>query len=192
MLNSKQILVAIDDFQRANHLVDYVAGLAAGPMPPQLLESPGAEGSAEEQHIEHRQARQQDNWIDRTREKIEPQFATEKSRLRAANVPDSEIETHLLVAEPKRRSRRRNHQGRASPRMRHSHRWTQLLSMDSRAVSYAHQRTIGVRIPGYGRLRRERMTERHRRATLCRLGSSDGRDDTEPRTGWHSHSDDSG
>jgi nucleotide-binding universal stress UspA family protein len=108
MLNSKQILVAIDDFQRARHLVDYVAELAAGhddfkihlfhaagPVPPQLLELPGAEGSAEEEHIERRQARQQDNWLDRTRKEIEPQFASEKSRLIAANVPDSEIETHL-------------------------------------------------------------------------------------------------
>jgi nucleotide-binding universal stress UspA family protein len=90
MLNSKQILVAIDDFKRARHLVDYVAELAAGhddfeihlfhaagPMPPQLLESLGAEGAAEEEHIEQRQARQQDNWIDRTRKKIEPQLATD-------------------------------------------------------------------------------------------------------------------
>ena len=56
MPSSKQILVAIDDFQQARHLVDYVAELAAGgddfkihlfhaagPLPPQLLESPGAE-----------------------------------------------------------------------------------------------------------------------------------------------------
>jgi hypothetical protein len=110
MPSPKQILVAIDDFQREKHLIDYVGELAgghddfkihlfhaAGPLPPQLLESPGAEGSSAEQHIEQKQVRQQENWFDRTRDKIEPQLASQKSRLVAANVPGSEIETHLVV-----------------------------------------------------------------------------------------------
>jgi hypothetical protein len=74
MPNPKQIPVAIDDFQSAKHLIDYVGELAgghddfkihlfhaAGPLPPQLLESPGAEGSAAEQHIEQKQVRQQES-----------------------------------------------------------------------------------------------------------------------------------
>ena len=110
MLNSRHILVAIDDFQKAHHLIDYVAELVAGrddfkihlfhgtgPLPPQLLESPGAEGAAEEERLEAKQARQQDNWFGRTRNQIEPQLANEKSRLITARVPDSDIETHLLV-----------------------------------------------------------------------------------------------
>jgi Universal stress protein family len=110
MPNPKRILVTIDDFQRATHLIDYVGELAGGhddfkihlfhatgPLPPQLLESSGAEGSAAEQHIEQKQVRQQENWVDRTRDKITPQLANQKSRLTAANVPASEIETHLIL-----------------------------------------------------------------------------------------------
>jgi nucleotide-binding universal stress UspA family protein len=110
MSNPRQILVAIDEFERANHLIDYVGELAgghddfkihlfhaAGPLPPQLLESPGAEGSAAEQHIEQKQVEQQENWFDRTRDKITPQLASQKTRLMAANVPGSEIETHLIL-----------------------------------------------------------------------------------------------
>jgi hypothetical protein len=110
MPNPKQILVAIDDFQRAKHLIDYVGELAGGhddfkihlfhatgPLPPQLLESRGAEGSATEQHVEQTQVRQQENWFDRTSDKIAPQLASQKSRLMAANVPGSEIETHLIL-----------------------------------------------------------------------------------------------
>jgi hypothetical protein len=109
MPNPKQVLVAIDDFQRAKHLIDYVGELAgghddfkihlfhaAGPLPPQLLESPGAEGSAAEQHVEQTQVRQQENWFDRTRDKIAPQLASQKSRLIAANVPGTEIEIHII------------------------------------------------------------------------------------------------
>jgi nucleotide-binding universal stress UspA family protein len=110
MRNPKQILVTIDDFQRATQLIDYVGELAgghddfkihlfhaAGPLPPQLLESLGAEGSAAEQHVEQKQVRQQENWFDKTRDKIAPQLARQKSRLMAANVPGSEIETHLIL-----------------------------------------------------------------------------------------------
>jgi hypothetical protein len=50
-----------------------------------------------ERHIEHKQVRQQESWFDRTRDKIEPQLASEKSRLMAANVPASEIETHIIL-----------------------------------------------------------------------------------------------
>jgi nucleotide-binding universal stress UspA family protein len=108
MPNPKRILVTIDDFQRATHLIDYGGELAGGhddfkihlfhatgPLPPQLLESSGAEGSAAEQHIEQ-QVRQQEK-VDRTRDKITPQLASQKSRLTAANVPASEIETHLIL-----------------------------------------------------------------------------------------------
>jgi nucleotide-binding universal stress UspA family protein len=110
MSNPKQILVAIDDLESANRLIGYVGELAgghddfkihlfhaAGPLPPQLLESAGAEGSAGEQQIEHKQVRQQEHWFDRVREKIASDLASQKSRLLGANVPATQIETHLVL-----------------------------------------------------------------------------------------------
>ena len=108
MLNSKHILVAIDDFQKSQLLVDYVAQLAhggndftvhlfhaLGPLPPQLMESPGAESAKAEERVERKQARQQEAWMEHARNQFEPHFENEKARLRAARVPA--IETHLPV-----------------------------------------------------------------------------------------------
>lgn len=110
MAHSQQILVAIEDFSSAGPILDYVGQLAgdcagfdvhlfhaAGPLPPQLLESPGAERPQAEERTEQQQARQQNLWFERTRDELEPQFAAAKARLVAANVPPRRIRSHLRV-----------------------------------------------------------------------------------------------
>jgi nucleotide-binding universal stress UspA family protein len=109
MLNSKHILLAIDDLEKSRPLVDYVAQLAdggndfkvhlfhaLGPLPPQLMESPGAENARAEERVEQKQAGQQDAWLEQARSEFEPQLENEKARLSAANVPEIEIHLPLL------------------------------------------------------------------------------------------------
>jgi hypothetical protein len=110
MSNATRILVAMDDFQHSHAVLDFVAELAgcsdaftvclfhaAGPFPPQLLESPGGESGREEERIEQRQVRQQDSWLENIRSSVEAQFATAKQRLIKANVAAVNIETHLFL-----------------------------------------------------------------------------------------------
>jgi nucleotide-binding universal stress UspA family protein len=110
MSDPDQILVAIDDFQRAGPLLDDVVKMArgsrdakihlfhaVGPLPPQLLESPGAEGGRQEEHVERRQERQQDIWFEKVRKAAEPQFASAKARLVAADIAANHVETHLQL-----------------------------------------------------------------------------------------------
>ena len=110
MPRAKRILVAIDEFRRCRRLIEYAAALAGGgrdftvclfhavgPMPPQLLETPGAEGAAEEERVQERQARAQEEWLGETRSQLEPQFESERSRLIAAGIPGDAIVTRLVV-----------------------------------------------------------------------------------------------
>src|SRR5216110_578119 len=109
MAKQKQILVAIDDFQDAKPLVDYGAQVVGGrddwqihlfhalePLPPQLLESPGAEEPAREERIEEKQISQQERWVDRSLKLLEPLLESSKSQLASAQVPRDKIKTHVF------------------------------------------------------------------------------------------------
>lgn len=108
--NYGHILVAIDDFQASEPLLQFVGEIAAGregscvhlfhavgPMPPQYLESPGAEDPVEEEKIEAKQEREQRAWFASARKKSAPLFKRVKGQLVKANLPRERIETHLLL-----------------------------------------------------------------------------------------------
>ncbi len=118
MANHKQMLIAIDDFRSAQPLLEYAADLAHGrddyqihlfhalyqihlfhalePLPPQLLESPGAEEPAREERIEEKQISQQERWVDRSLKRLEPLLESSKSQLASAQVPRDRIKTHVF------------------------------------------------------------------------------------------------
>jgi nucleotide-binding universal stress UspA family protein len=129
MANHKQILVAIDDFKDARPLLKYVGDLVCGradykihlfhalePLPPQLMESPGAENPKDEARVEKKQKCQQDRWVDRAVKRIEALFAASKSQLASARVPPDDIQAHIsplnhradLVAEIVKTARENN------------------------------------------------------------------------------------
>jgi len=68
-----------------------------GPLPPQLLESPGAEDPAEEEKIEARQERQQQEWFARARAGAEPLLQSAVDEIRALDLPGIEFRWHFLL-----------------------------------------------------------------------------------------------
>jgi nucleotide-binding universal stress UspA family protein len=109
MAQGKQILIAIDDFKTAEPLVERAARLAGenedykihlfhalGPLPPQLLESPGAEDPSEEERVEAKQEHRQLSWLKRERKRVQALMAEAKSRLLADKVPARKVETHCV------------------------------------------------------------------------------------------------
>lgn len=108
MSSYRNILAAIDDFQASERLLRFVAELAAGnenfrihlfhalgPLPPELLESPGAEDPVTEEVIENRQETKQNLWLNRARNEARTLFEQAKAVLTGANVPENSIRTHL-------------------------------------------------------------------------------------------------
>ncbi len=89
MADRQHILVAIDDFPMTQHLEDCLRESvrdrkavtihlfhALGPLPPQLLESRGAEDPADEEKVEAEQVQQQESWFLRARQEAEPLLQT--------------------------------------------------------------------------------------------------------------------
>ncbi len=110
MIDPKNILVAVDDFGQSQPLINYVADLvgddnrfqvhlfhAAGPLPPKLLESSGAENPTEEIRVEQKQERAQLDWASKVRAETEQLFEFQKSQLAAARVPQDHIFSHFLM-----------------------------------------------------------------------------------------------
>jgi nucleotide-binding universal stress UspA family protein len=109
MSTARQILVAIDDFEGAEPLLQYAAQLsrsrddmkihlfhALAPLPPQLLESPGSEDPTAEEQIEAKQEQEQNAWIERARRRAHSLMEQTRSWLMAAEIPSAKIETHLV------------------------------------------------------------------------------------------------
>ena len=105
----QNILLAIDDREATKRVVEYVAAFIADrddvnihlvhalrPLPPQLMESPGAEDPTREQQIEKCQAAQQKSWKNRAATEIVPVLETARSQFIAANIPAQKVATHIL------------------------------------------------------------------------------------------------
>jgi nucleotide-binding universal stress UspA family protein len=110
MTDPKKILVAIDDFRQSEHLINYLAALAressdfylhlfhaAGPLPPNLLESPGAEDPTEEIRVEQKQERAQERWVSKAKAETQRQFDAHKAQLVVSKFPKANIFTHFIV-----------------------------------------------------------------------------------------------
>jgi len=104
------ILIAIDDFSMTEHLKECLEPLvrdhptatvhlfhALGPLPPQLLESPGAEDPVEEEKIEARQERQQERWLARARAGAAPLLHTAIDEIRGLRSPAIDVQSHFLL-----------------------------------------------------------------------------------------------
>jgi len=104
----ENVLIAIDDFSMTEHLKECLEPLvrahptatvhlfhALGPLPPQLLESPGAEVPDEEEKIEARQERQQKEWLARARARAAPLLHTAIDEIR--QVPGVSVQSHFLL-----------------------------------------------------------------------------------------------
>jgi nucleotide-binding universal stress UspA family protein len=105
----QNILIAVDNRDATKRAVEYVAALVADrddihvhlfhalrPLPPQLMESPGAEDPSLEQHIEQCQAAQQKSWKNRAETEVVPVLEAAKSQMIAANIPAQKVATHIL------------------------------------------------------------------------------------------------
>jgi nucleotide-binding universal stress UspA family protein len=113
MANFKHLLVAMDETPASRLLLEYVTDLAGGTrefrihlfhamgMPPGLLESPGADHPEEQNLVQERLERQQEEWQARARSEAETHFKGARATLTAANIPDNAIETHLGVLKHK-------------------------------------------------------------------------------------------
>jgi nucleotide-binding universal stress UspA family protein len=108
MADRRHILVAIDDFPMT-HLEDCLRKTvkdrtavtihlfhALGPLPPQLLESRGAEDPTDEKKVEAEQLQQQESWFARARHEAEPLLQTATDRLRAL-LSDAKLKSHLVL-----------------------------------------------------------------------------------------------
>src|ERR1700752_4495719 len=106
MADHQHILVAIDDFPMTQHLEDCLRKTiedqkavtvhlfhALGPLPPQLLESRGAEDPADEEKVEAEQGQQQESWFIRACQEAEPRLQPATEQLRALKLPDAEIKS---------------------------------------------------------------------------------------------------
>ena len=104
----ENVLIAIDDFPMTEHLKEGLEPFfrnhptatahlfhALGPLPPQLLESPGAEDPVEEQKVEARQERQQKEWLARARAGAAPLLHTAIDEIR--QLPGIHVESHFLL-----------------------------------------------------------------------------------------------
>ena len=109
MADRQHILVAIDDFPMTQHLEDCLRKTvkdrtavtihlfhALGPLPPQLLESRGAEDPTDEKKVEAEQIQQQESWFIRARQEAEPLLQTATARLRDL-LSDAEIKSHFVL-----------------------------------------------------------------------------------------------
>jgi nucleotide-binding universal stress UspA family protein len=109
MAHYQHILVAIDDFPMTEHLEECLRKTvqnpnavtihlfhALGPLPPQLLESRGAEDPTEEKKVEAEQIQQQESWFIRARREAEPLLKTATARLRDL-LSDAKIKSHFVL-----------------------------------------------------------------------------------------------
>lgn len=107
-VDRENVLIAIDDFPMTEHLKECLEPLvqdhptatvhlfhALGPLPPQLLESPGAEDPVEEERVEARQERQQEEWLARARAGAAPLLHTAIDEIR--QLRGIHVESHFLL-----------------------------------------------------------------------------------------------
>ncbi|GEM_PF-1108604 len=110
LMNRPNVLIAIEDFPITEHLQKCLEPFlrknpaptihlfhALGPLPPRLLESPGAEDPAEEQSVEARQEREQEHWLARARANAEPLLQSAAAAIRGFHTPAPEIRTHFQL-----------------------------------------------------------------------------------------------
>ena len=108
MADRQHILVAINDFPMTQHLEDCLRKTvkdrtavtihlfhALGPLPPQLLESRGAEDPTDEKKVEAEQIQQQESWFIRARQEAELLLQSATARLRE-QLSDAKIKTHFV------------------------------------------------------------------------------------------------
>jgi nucleotide-binding universal stress UspA family protein len=109
MADRQHILVAINDFPMTQHLEDCLRKTvkdrtavtihlfhALGPLPPQLLESRGADDPTDEKKVEAEQIQQQESWFIRARQEAELLLQTATARLRDF-LSDAEIKSHFVL-----------------------------------------------------------------------------------------------
>ena len=110
-MKAKNILVAMDDSEPSRRILPSVAEKAIGsdtsnvflchllpPLPPELLESRGAEDPREEQAVERTQEIAQAKWIDERVKEGEHLVAESKKTLEKLGLPQKRIQTR--VTEP--------------------------------------------------------------------------------------------
>jgi nucleotide-binding universal stress UspA family protein len=110
-MDTKRILIAIDDAKASHRAVAYVGQMLSGapdvqvcllhvpaPVPPELLEHGGSEDPVEERQIEAHLDHAQATWEDRMQADIQPLFDKAHAILRAAQIPDHAVETHIAAS----------------------------------------------------------------------------------------------
>lgn len=112
-MQADKILVAMDDSEASRRILPAIATKAresesvrlllchlVPPLPPELLESRGAEKTKDEQRIERKQEIQQAEWTEKQTAEGQRLLAEAKKTLEALDVPGERIETE--VTEPVR------------------------------------------------------------------------------------------
>jgi nucleotide-binding universal stress UspA family protein len=110
MLANKNILVAVEDSEASDRAVSYVAQMVEGRrefqivlfhrpalMPPQLLESGGAENPTRAQRAEAELRATRAAWVEEVTRAAQPIFARAKTRLREAYIAEEAVKTQLAV-----------------------------------------------------------------------------------------------
>jgi nucleotide-binding universal stress UspA family protein len=108
-MTKKAILVALDDSEASQRVLSYTAEQAKAsdavhlllchvlpPMPPQLLESRGAENPDEERRIEAAQEKEQARWTAKQSALREQLLENAQRRLKTLGVPAQRIHTALV------------------------------------------------------------------------------------------------
>lgn len=108
---TERFLIVIDESSASKRALDYAARVIGGcrrfaiillhllpPLPPELLESGGAENPRKEQKIEAELRGEQRTWIDSAKKSAKTSLATAVRQLHKAGVPREDI--HITFSDP--------------------------------------------------------------------------------------------
>ena len=112
-MNTKNILIAVDDSEATAATVTYVGQMLEGvpdvqvflvhipaPIPPKLLEFGGTENPEQEQQMESRLAAARTAWIEKTTSAAQPLLTRAYAILRTFDIPDQAVGTQVAPLFP--------------------------------------------------------------------------------------------